>query len=250
VTNPDLPPPPPLAPPKGYVGYTPTNWGTGLRRVGGLAKALVIVLAVFAIGQVITTATIPSGADAAVEFLADGDEDAFDDSLVPYQIGSSLTGAAQIAIAVLSIIWLYRVAANHRGLGRQLTWAPAWAIAGWFLPPLLFIIPLLMIRESWKASTPDVPPGSADWKRQGDSPLVWVWFVLFVIAPIALLLAGTSQFSTISPDREDLAEYFDEQQGVIIASGVISILAAIAWALVVREITRRQTQLSGEATTR
>ena len=250
MTNPDLPPPPPLAPPEGYVGYTPTNWGTGMRRVGGLAKALVIILAVFAIGQAITTATTSSAADAAAEFLADGDEDAFDDSLAPWQIGSSLTGAAQIAIAVLTIIWLYRVAANHRGLGRQLTWAPAWAIAGWFLPPLLFIIPLLMIRESWKASAPDVPPGSPDWKRQGDSLLVWIWFVLFVIAPIVLLIAGTSQVSTISGDRDDLAEYFDEQQGVIIASGVVSILAAIAWALVVREITRRHTQLTGEATVR
>jgi hypothetical protein len=221
-----------------------------MRRVNGLAKAIVIVLAVFAVGQVITTATTGSAADAAVEFLADGDEDAFDDSLGPYRLGSSLTGAAQIAIAVLSIIWLYRVAANHRGLGRQLTWAPVWAIAGWFLPPLLFIIPLLMIRETWKASTPDVPAGSQDWKRQGESPLVWIWFVLFVVAPIALLLLGTSQFSNLSPDREDLAEYFDDQQGVIIASGVVSILAAIAWALVIREITRRHTQLTGEATIR
>ena len=178
-----------MAPPEGYVGYTPTNWGTGLRRVNGLAKALVIILAVFAIGQAITTATTASAADAAVEFLADGDEDAFDDAWRRTKSASSLTGAAQIAIAVLSIIWLYRVAANHRGLGRQLTWAPAWAIAGWFLPPLLFIIPLLMIRESWKASAPDVPPGSPDWKRQGDSPLVWIWFLLFVLAPIALLLA-------------------------------------------------------------
>ena len=75
-----------------------------MRRVGGLAKALVIVLVVFAIGQAITTATTNSAADAAVEFLADGDEDAFDDSLAPYQIGISITGAAQIAVAVLSLV--------------------------------------------------------------------------------------------------------------------------------------------------
>jgi Domain of unknown function (DUF4328) len=153
-------------------------------------------------------------------------------------------------VIVLSMIWLYRVAANHRSLGRQLTWAPGWAIGGWFLPPLLFIIPLLMLRESWKASAPDVPPGSPEWKQKGESPLIWTWFLVYSVVPIVLAILGASQFRNFSRDTEDLAEYFDEQQGLIIASGLVTVLAAIAWGLVVREITSRHARLSGEAAIR
>jgi Domain of unknown function (DUF4328) len=250
VTEPALPPPPPFTPPPGYVGYAPTNWAAGLRRVNGLAKALVIVLVIVAIGQLISVATTGTVSDAAEEFLRTGDEDAFEDDLAVNGLTSLLAGAASIAVIVLSIIWLYRIAANHRALARQLTWAPGWAIAGWILPPLLFIIPLLMIRESWKASAPDVPPGSQEWKQKGDSPLVWVWFLLYSIVPIVLAILGAAQFWNVSRDTEDLAEYFDEQVPLIVAQGVVTVLAAIAWALVVREITRRHAQLTGETTLR
>ena len=56
------------------------------------------------------------------------------------------------------MIWMYRMAANHRALQRNGTWAPGWAIGGWFLPPGgLYIIPFLMFRELWKASDPNGP---------------------------------------------------------------------------------------------
>jgi hypothetical protein len=221
-----------------------------MRRVGGLAKAIVILLAVYAVGQVITTATTPAAVDAAVEFLETGDEDAFNEDLGPSTAAGWLTGAAQLAIIVLSIIWLYRVASNHRSLGRQLTWAPGWAIAGWILPPQLYIIPLLMLRESWKAAAREVPPGSPDWKQKGESPLIWIWFLLYSIVPIVLIILGASQFRSFTTDRRDLAEYFEDQEALIIAGGIVSVLAAIAWALVVREIARRHTELTGETTQR
>jgi hypothetical protein len=220
-----------------------------MKRVGGLAKAIVIVLAVFVVGQLLSLATIGTVKDAAEEYLQTRDEDAFEDDLVVNGWTSLLVYAATIAVIVLSIIWLYRLATNHRGLGRQLTWAPAWAIAGWFLPPLLFIIPLLMIRESWKASTRDVPPGSPDWKRQGDSPLVWIWFLLGIALLVTVIL-GAAELGNVARDTEDIAEQFDDQVPLIVAQAVVTILAAIAWALVVREITSRHTQLTGEAATR
>jgi uncharacterized membrane protein len=255
VTEPNLPPPPPpLAPPPGYAGYTPTNLATSVRRLGGLAKALLIVLVVVAIGQIISVATTGSVRDAAAKYLrsdrSDAAEDVFRDDLAANGLAVLLSGAASIAVIVLSIIWLYRVAANHRAVGRQLTWAPGWAIAGWILPPLLFIIPLLMLRESWKASAPDVPPGSPEWKRQGESPAVWVWFLLYSIVPIVLAILGAAQVWNFSRDTDDLADYFDDQFGLIVAQGIVTVLAAVAWGWVVRDITRRHTQLTGESTSR
>jgi hypothetical protein len=51
-------------------------------------------------------------------------------------------------------------------------------------------------------------------------------------------------------DRRDFAEYFRDQEGLIIAGGIVSILGAIAWGLLVRELTRRHAQLTGESTLR
>jgi hypothetical protein len=256
VSEPSLPPPPPpLAAPDGYAGYTPSNWAAGLRRVGGLATALLILVAVTAAGQALAAATTPSAVDAAQEFLASdrtqADEDELSSDLAVNGLISLVSGAAWIASIVLSMIWLYRVAGNHRNLGRQLTWAPGWAIGGWFVPPLLFIIPLLMLRETWKASTPAVPPGSPEWKRESDSPLPWLWFVIYSIVPLVLLaLSGSAQLQGFSQDSEDLAEAFDDQQGLLIAQGIVIVVAAFVWALLVRGITKRHTQLTGEATLR
>ena len=73
------------------------------------------------------------------------------------------------------MIWLFRIAKNHQALGRRLTWAPGWAIGGWFLPPIVYVIPTLMLRESWKAADPEVPAGDERWKSSSDSPLLWIW---------------------------------------------------------------------------
>jgi hypothetical protein len=225
-----------------------------MHRLGGLAKALLIVLAIVAVGQLVAVITTSQVTDSARDFLesprAAPDEDAFDEDLAVNGFTSLISGAATIAVIVLSMIWLYRVASNHRALGRQLSWAPGWGIGGWFLPPQLYIIPLLMLRESWRAADPSVPPGSPEWKQRGESPLIWVWFLLYSVIPIVFLIRGASQFRSFTNDREDLAEYFDEQIGLIVAQGLIAVLAAVAWGLVVREITRRHTQLTGESTLR
>jgi hypothetical protein len=223
--------------------------------LGGLVTALLIVLAVTAVGQALSVATTPSAVDAAKDFLASdrttADEDELSSDLAVNGLTSLVSGAAWLASIVLSMIWLFRVAANHRDVGRQLTWAPGWAIGGWFLPPLLFIIPLLMLRETWKASTPTVPPGSPDWKRESDSPLLWLWFLVYSIVPLVLLgISGAAQFQGFSQDAEDLAEAFDDQQNLLIAQGLVIVVAAIIWALLVRRITKRHTQLTGEAALR
>ena len=255
MSDPTLPPPPPsnIAPPPGYAAYEPTNWQSQLRRIGGLGKAILILLAVGVIGQVVNLATSSQVRDAAQDYLGGRiDEDTFTDELATNAIGGILFGAAQLAIVVVSIIWLFRIAANHRSLGRRLTWAPGWAIGGWFLPPLLYIIPLLMLRESWKASSPSVPAGSDQWRESSDeNPAIWSWFALYSLVPIALMFFGAAQvWGTVSRDTDDLAEFFDENFGISIAQGVVAILSAGAWALVVRSLTQRHTQLTGEAAAR
>ena len=79
---------------------------------------------------------------------------------------------------------------------------------------------------------------------------MWVWFLVYSVVPIVLLALGANQFRSMGTDRRDFAEYFRDQEGLIIAGGIVSLLGAITWALLVRELTRRHTQLTGEATLR
>ncbi len=248
------PPPPNLAPPPGVVGYETSPWGaTQLRRVSGIAKALVILLAIVALGQLITALFIPGQIDNAEDFLAGRiDEDTFLDEQLGSSAVSLITGAVTLAIIVLSMIWLFRVVSNHRGLRRQTTWGPGWAIGGWFLPPLLYIIPTLLLREHWKAAEPSSPPGDESWRRSPEPVLVWVWFALYSLVPLVLLFSGSALFfgGGFGSDAEDLADSIADSETALWLSAISSFLSAIAWALVVRGLTARHTRLTGEASGR
>ena len=247
---PPPPPPPDLAPPPGYAGYTPNlSASLPLRRVGGLRTAIVVLLAVYAVGAVIQLAGTGNVVDSARDFLANEiSDDDFRDDLAAYNLSGAVTGAAQLALAVLSIIWLYRTVRNHQDIGRRLTWTPGWAIAGWFLPPYLYILPTLVLRETWKAADPDVPPGDERWKSGSDNPLLWLWFVVFVIGSVVLLVISfRQQFRVFGGDVEDLADAYEDARGVLVAQAIMSILGAVSWGLVVWSWTARHTRLTGEA---
>ncbi len=244
---PPPPPPPDLAPPPGYQGYSGLP---SLRHVGGLARWIALLVMVFIVGQVIQLAAAPSVVSSAQDLL-DGAQsgDDFLDDFERYNLLGLLAGAATVALVVLSIIWLFRTMKNHRELGRNGTWAPGWAIGGWFVPPfVLYVVPLLVLRETWKASDPSSPPGDEGWKRGPDNPLIWVWWVLYGIAPLVFLVAGVRQQIGMSTgDAEDIADAMDGRLGLLIASGLASIASGVVWVLVVRGITERHRRLTGEA---
>jgi len=243
------PPPPNLSPPPGYAAYQPTAAGSvPLLRVQKLRTALVVLLIVVAVGNALVLATVPSQVDTAEELLAGTiDDDTFNERQLPSAFAQLLVGAATIAVIVLSIIWLFRIVKNHRTLGRRGTWGPGWAIGGWFLPPLLYVIPTLLLREHWKASDPDAPVGDERWRSSGEPALVYVWFVLYSVIPVGLAIAGSSAFFRgFNPDPQDLAEGIVDTQGVTIASAIFAVLGAVAWLLVVRALTARHVALTGE----
>lgn len=257
----DLPPPPPpaptpppppdgLTPPPGYVAYQnqPTPAGT-LGRVSGLAKAVTVLTVITAVGSLITAVLTPTIQDAADDFLAGNiDEDTFISEYTPLLIGQGLQGFAQLALAVVSIIWLFRVAKNLRVFGRRTTWAPIWAVFGWILPPVLIVIPFLMVREVWKASDPSSPYGSESWKQSGESPTVIAWFALYGIGSAVLIaLSATSAFGQgFGGGTSDLAETIADFGTLGYVSALVTVLAAGAWILVVRETTSRHVRLTGE----
>lgn len=207
---------------------------------------MLVLLGAYVLVAVIQLVLLPSVFDAAKTFLADGNRSEFEDDIAGFGAVGLLTGALSIAVIVLTMIWLYRVVSNHVALGRAVTWKPGWAIGGWFVPPLvLYIVPMLLLRETWKASDPTVPPGDQRWKATREHPMLWVWWVLYGLVPIVFIVGGVT-FGNFSNDMEDLAKRLDDQQLMNTAQIVAGVLAAGAWAFVVRGITARHTDLTGE----
>lgn len=219
-----------------------------LKRVGGVTTAAIVLVAVSALVAVLTVLVGQSFSDEAETYLADGMSNTeFVEEVAPYLLLTLLQGALSIAAAVLVIIWMFRIAKNHRTLRRVGTWGPGWAIGGWFLPPLLYIIPTLMFRELWKASDPDVPVGG-EWKSGRTSPLIWVWFVLYSLVPVILLFAqGDETFGSLGGSEDQLAEQLTGSQTSAVIATAVTIAGAVAFIALARALTSRHRRLIGES---
>ena len=218
--------------------------------MSGLAKAVTVLAAVAAFGSIITALTTPAAVDSARRFRAGTiSETQFLDDYAAFGLTQSLQGVGTLATAVLTIIWLYRVAKNVRIMGRATTWAPIWAVFGWILPPILIVIPFLMVREMWKASNPEIRPGDERWKTEGGTnPLIPTWFVLYGIVPTVLAVAATSSVfgSGLQQEADGLAQALDESGTLTIVGSIVSAVAAVVWILVVRQITARHVAFTNE----
>lgn len=223
-----------------------------LRRVKGLSTATIVMTAFTGVGAVIAAIVTPTVADRARDFLrGEITEDEFLESYGIVALAQLLQGVGTIAVAVLSIIWLYRLAANVRAMGRSTTWAPIWAVFGWLLPPLLYVIPLLMLREVWKASTSDPAANSQPngWKSTPDNPLLWVWFLLYSVIPIVLtVLQARSLFGQLGlgGDTDAVAEALDQNVTYVWLGALATIGAAVAWIRFTKALTEQHVLLTGE----
>ena len=247
---PPPPPPPNLMAPAGYAGYTASPISSvQLKRVGAVGRASVILVGLAAAFAALTVLVSQTVTDDAERFL-DGatSSDTFIESIAPYLLLTFVQGAVVIASMVLVMIWMFRMAANHRTLHRGATWGPGWAIGGWFLPPLLYVIPTLMYRELWRASDPDVPVGG-EWKSSPVSPLVTLWFLTYSLIPLGLMFAQSDNvLSGIGGNDDELARQIAGDQGIVIASTALTLVAAAIFIAFARQLTARHQHLTGEVT--
>ena len=222
------------------------------RRIGGLATPIVVSTTIVAIGTLISAFLSAGVATDAADFLAGSIEQSeFEDSLVPLNSLQLLVSIATLATGVLTIIWMFRIANNVRAFGRATTWAPLFAIFGWFLPPLiLYVIPFLVLRELWKASEPTEVDGSDRWKQTPDNPLLWAWFVLFGLLPAVLFAVQIGSFATggvPTGDIESIAENLDDFGAVGWLTAILNVAAAVVWVRFVRQLTQRHKLLTNES---
>lgn len=244
---PPPPPPPPslLTPPGAPTAYAATQ-PRSLDRVGKLATATTVLVAVAAAVSIISIWASRSAQDDAQALLDEAiTAEEFVEQAAPYLLMSVVQAVATMATAVVTMIWMFRLAKNHRTLHRGGTWGPGWAIGGWFLPPLLFIIPFLMFRELWKASDADTAIGQ-EWRSNPVSWVVPAWFVLYSLAPIGLLIAQASSGFSFGASERDMAQQVVDNQGTTVVSAVVAVAGAAVFIMLVRELTARHRRLTGE----
>jgi hypothetical protein len=244
------PPPPGLHAPPGLAGYGYSD-PVPTRRIGGLATAVVIFTAIAGVTALLGAVLAANVAGDARAFLAgDLSEDDFEAAVVPLSGAQLFSAIATIVTAVLTVIWMYRIAANLRAVGRRTTWHPLFSIFGWFLPPgILYVIPFLVLREQWKGSDPEYRDGSDQWKASRDTPWLWAWFVLFGIVPAVLIVVQIGSVMTTglgATDLEGLADSLDEAGAVTFVSAAVTAAAAVTWIVFVRQLTGRHQSLTGE----
>lgn len=236
-----------MAPP-GYVGYTNSPMAaTKLSRTTGIEKAMVIVVAIAGLSSILALLIGRTVTDEAEAFLAgDTNRTDFITSITPYLLATFLQGAATVGAAVLVIIWMHRIAGNHRSLHRGTTWGPGWAIAGWILPPLLYVIPLLMLIEMWKASDPEVPVGG-EWKQRPVNPLLYLWFVVYSLVPLGLLPFQSGDItSAFGSSEETLADGILGSVWPAVVSALVSVIGAGVFIVFARGLGARHRRLTGE----
>jgi uncharacterized protein DUF4328 len=219
--------------------------GRGAERLTALSRAIQILLAIVlvmnAISAVMIVAFRSRFADYADGGLPKSDVDA---AISTIGLVGIVAGGCQIALVVCVMVWMWRAARNLRVAGRvDATWAPGWAVGGWFCPPCIFVIPWLMLQELWKGSAPS--PEGRTWRENRGLPLIPLWWLLYGIGGV---LVASVQFGGrgASTDLDDLAEFYDSAALWTVVSTAITIAAGICFIVIVRRLTARQRALTGE----
>lgn len=253
----DIPPPPPpppppgnLTPPPGYVAYGgPGTMGNNVQKIGGIAKALGTLMMVQIPMSVLSALLGWQLAGKAADFAAGAiSEDEF--TSASRNLLTTLTSLLFLPIAILTIIWMQRMAANVKAIGRPgLRWSPNWAIFGWFVPPcIIYAIPWLMFSELWRASDPDVPANDPSWKQRPISPLVHAWWVLYGLMPLLGFVSAAGVLSQIGTnDMVDYAEQLDTYKWMNLGLGLVSACAAVVYLMLVRQLSARHMATTNEA---
>ncbi len=240
-----------MSPPPGYVGYGgPTAYSGPFQGIRSISKAMVVLLWIYLPLQLLSIYDQLRLSRQASRFL-DGSisEQSFKDSVRVN--ASSVVGLMVVPIAVLTMIWMYRMSANLPNLGRQgRTWAPGWAIASWFVPPCaIYAVPWLMFKELWKGSDPDCAPGDPAWKNSRVSPLVTWWWVLYGLLPILSISSNAQFINEISSDTTTLerAKRYHDYAGSAVVFAVLGIVATVVYLQLVRQLAARHMQSTREA---
>ena len=142
-----------------------------------------------------------------------------------FQIVASLASMAGLLGSAIALpMWMHRSFRNLPALGATgLSWSPAWAAGGWFIPLANLVIPYLVTRELWI---------HASGEPERVSPLLPLWWGAWVGAYVLHVLQGASNsVGRTSRVGGDVLGILNDV-GLVLAGALLIVL--------VQRITRRQ----------
>ncbi|MFD9503534.1 DUF4328 domain-containing protein [Streptomyces sp. NPDC060035] len=218
---------------------TPAPMQEGLHRLrspGGLAKAVVALLVAVIVAD---AGAVAAGLNLRGVFadIANGDPefdllDAAHRADLLNQRAYSLQLLTLLATAVVFIIWFRRVRLNAEVFdASQQTMKPGWAIGAWFVPFGNFWLPRRVAGGVWAAGARTNTDGS--WRTVSHTPLN-LWWTAWVLD----LVFG--RYASRSYEQAELPQEIVDATGLVIASDVLDIVAAVLAILFVRKLTAMQ----------
>ena len=238
-----------MSPPPGYVAYGGPGAYVEFQRIRGLSKAMTVLLWIYLPLQLLSVVDLIRLRRDAKRFL-DGTitEQKFRDAV---QLNASaVIGLLVIPVAVLTMIWMFRMAANLRKLGRPgQTWAPGWGIGAWFVPPcVVYAVPWLMFKELWKGSDPAVVPGDPSWKNGRVPALITVWWVMYGLIPLVgvFTASGVGQLRS-GMTTHTLAERLRDFGAANVIFTLVGMVTTFVYIRLVRDLSSRHMQATREA---
>lgn len=162
----------------GPMPSTNTTW----RRLGGLANAASVLLALTTVGAFLQAMAFANRLQALRDLESFEALDRADK-----QVGGAvvLVIVLMAATLVVMIVWMFRAAKNIQALSRTgATWGPGWTIGGWFIPGAWWVLPFIVASELYKGSDPERTVGN-QWRTTKGNPMVWMWMACWIIAGIA-----------------------------------------------------------------
>jgi hypothetical protein len=230
-----------LAPPSAPTIDVDARGYRSARRVGVALRALLLI-------SMMLSALAAAASLRAVLFYAALLDDPLSVSVEEFNAvndRNNVLSAVQLigfaVTAVFFIVWTRRAYRNLRPLGAGgLRYTEGWAVGAWFVPILNLIRPKQIVDDIWRASDPDLaitdPPGPVStWQGKAVSPLLHVWWVLWLGAVLVSTIASTLDFDlgTAAQDNRTASIWMTISALVAIA------VCAVAY-LVVATTTTRQ----------
>lgn len=136
-----------------------------------------------------------------------------------------------LGTAVAFITWLVIAARNVRSWGIRTTYGPGWAIGAWLIPLANLVLPILVVRETARASAtahgPQVPP------QYAKAGLIGSWWGTLIASGLCARAAAGKTFTT---------DEGAEALGYAFPGMVLFVIAAVLAILVIRHINDLQTR--------
>lgn len=207
------------------------------------ARLAVVALALFAVLDVFRTVVAVGHYEERILVVTHGSPDLLPpwlvyvilDELLPR--GVAVTTVVDRSWLVVSLVaaaafvtWLHRARREAGRLGGALAWGPAWAVGGWLVPVANLVIPYLVVRDVQRASGPPRPDLAGRWWA---SVLAVVLLVLLAQWYGVLTSHGSALHRTPLDTRTVAYPLWA-------AGAVMTVIAAVLSARVVRRITRAQ----------